>query len=107
MTTKTTNRQLSQSELNQIASIIGQQVIIEVRRETPSPPLASGTPLRKILWDSKDCARYLRVSTRHFAEKLSYHHEFPKPVKLPSETGKRGHRRWYAKEVIQWLERRG
>lgn len=67
---------------------------------------AQPAPNKKI-WDATDCALYLRVSTRHFAERISNHHTFPEPLKLPSATGKNAHRRWKATEVMQWLERNG
>lgn len=59
-------------------------------------------PRDKKLWDAQDCASYLQVTKHHFSERLSNHHDFPQPIRLPSPTGKNPHRRWYASEVIQW-----
>ena len=67
--------------------------------------VARFAPSDKKLWDIQDCADYFGVSKAHFSDNLSNHHSFPEPLKLPSETGKRQHRRWYAAEVIQWAEK--
>lgn len=56
------------------------------------------------IWCAADCADYLGVSRRHFADRISNHHSFPAAIKLPSDTGKNQHRRWYAKEVIAWAK---
>lgn len=62
-------------------------------------------PPKEILWCGKECARYLGVSPVHFMDRLSKGTSFPKPIKLPTETGKKAHSRWYASEVIAWVKK--
>lgn len=54
------------------------------------------------LWDGNDCADYFRVGSRHFVDRISKTFGFPKPIRLPSGGGKKGHARWYANEVRDW-----
>ncbi len=61
-------------------------------------------PTDKVLWDAKECAEYLRMSEKHFMDRVSKTMKFPKPIKLPSETGRRAHSRWYASEVMDWAK---
>lgn len=61
-------------------------------------------PSDKVLWDSKECAEYLRMSEKHFMDRVSKTLKFPKPIKLPSETGRRAHSRWYALEIMEWVK---
>jgi predicted DNA-binding transcriptional regulator AlpA len=59
----------------------------------------------KIIWDASLCATYLKVSERHFVDRLSKSFGFPTPIKLPSETGAKGHSRWYATEITEWVQK--
>lgn len=59
-------------------------------------------PPDKIIWEAEQCAQYLRVSERHYVDRLSKSYGFPSPIKLPSEKGK-GHARWYAKDIQDWV----
>lgn len=61
-------------------------------------------PPDKVLWDAKECAEYLRMSEKHFVDRVSKTMKFPKPIKLPSETGRRSHPRWYAQEIMEWVK---
>lgn len=58
----------------------------------------------KEIWDAQDCADYLKCTRKHFSDRISNNHGFPQPLRMPSPEGKNPHRRWYAKEVIQWAE---
>jgi predicted DNA-binding transcriptional regulator AlpA len=60
-------------------------------------------PPDKIIWTGKQCADYLGISEKHFVDRLSKSFNFPEPIKLPSETGRRGHSRWYATEIMNWV----
>ncbi|WP_039917614.1 helix-turn-helix transcriptional regulator [Cellvibrio mixtus] len=57
----------------------------------------------RVIWTAKQCADYIGVSERHFVDKVSKAFDFPAPIKLPSDRGKRGHARWYAVEVQDWV----
>ncbi|QEY15505.1 hypothetical protein D0C16_05665 [Cellvibrio sp. KY-GH-1] len=59
-------------------------------------------PADKIIWTAKQCAEYLGVSERHYVDRLSKSHNFPAPIKLPSDSG-RGHARWYAIDIQEWV----
>jgi predicted DNA-binding transcriptional regulator AlpA len=59
----------------------------------------------KIIWTAKQCAEYLGVSERHFVDRLSKSFGFPTPIKLPSDTGARGHSRWYEVELTAWVRK--
>lgn len=65
--------------------------------------LQKAPPIEKVVWSGKECAEYLKVSPRHFIDRLSKHHKFPAPMRLPSE-GDKSHYRWFAADVIKWLE---
>ncbi len=60
-------------------------------------------PADKIIWTADHCADYLGVSRRHYVDRLSKTWGFPAAIKLPTDTGSRGHDRWYAAEVQQWV----
>lgn len=60
-------------------------------------------PADKIIWSADNCADYLGVSRRHYVDKVSKTWGFPAAIKLPTETGSRGHDRWYAVDVQQWV----
>lgn len=62
-------------------------------------------PPEKIIWDAKRCAQYLLVTEKHFVDKLSKCFGFPSPIQLPSSTGSRGQKRWYAAELQDWVNK--
>lgn len=62
-------------------------------------------PRSKVIWTAKQCAEYIGVGERHFADRLSKAFDFPAPIKLPTDRGRRGHARWYAVEVQNWIEK--
>lgn len=57
----------------------------------------------KVIWTAKQCADYICVGERHFVDRLSKAYDFPAPIKLPTDRGRRGHARWYAVEVQEWV----
>lgn len=61
-------------------------------------------PPERDLWDAETIAAYLKVSARQVAERYACRPDFPRPILLPSESGSRNHRRWKAKEVMEWAE---
>lgn len=67
--------------------------------------LSRRPPLERTLWSSDDCADYMRVSARHFMDRVACQHTFPDPIRVPTAEGKRGHPRWYAGEVMKWVEK--
>lgn len=65
--------------------------------------LQSLPPRSKVIWTAKQCADYIGVGERHFVDRLSKTYDFPAPIKLPTDRGRRGHGRWYAEEVQDWV----
>lgn len=60
-------------------------------------------PLSIDLWGADEIGAYLKLSPRHVSERLACRPDFPRVIRLPSESG-RGVKRWKAKEVIAWAE---
>lgn len=58
------------------------------------------------LWTAERIGKYLDLSARHVAERITVQPDFPKPVRLPSMTGKREARRWNPEDVIRWASQR-
>ena len=50
-----------------------------------------------------EVAAYLRVSTRHVAERYAFMPGFPAPVILPSPSGVRPHKRWRLADIKKWI----
>ena len=65
--------------------------------------LAKSAPPDRVVWDIKQCADYLKVSEKHFGDRIAHRHDFPLPLKLGE--GERSHRRWLAREVMDWFEK--
>lgn len=55
------------------------------------------------LWNTSDVADYLGVTYKYASEYIVTHHTFPSAMRIPTKNGKKGHPRWYAGEVIQWV----
>lgn len=55
------------------------------------------------LWNASDVARYLRLSTSSVQSRVITRRDFPRAVLIPTDTGMGG-RRWYAKEVKEWMK---
>lgn len=62
-------------------------------------------PADKVIWLPEQCAEYLGISRRHFVDKVSKSWGFPAAIKLPTDTGSRGHDRWYAVDVQDWVSK--
>jgi len=60
-------------------------------------------PPDKVIWTADQCADYLGMSRRHFVDKVSKIWGFPAAIKLPTDTGSRGHDRWYSIDVQDWV----
>lgn len=56
-------------------------------------------PFEYVLWTPDEIAAHLQVSPRTVAEKYAPRPGFPRPVHPGG-----GHARWYAAEVIDWIE---
>lgn len=82
---------MTEINYNELADAIAKRM-----QQLPAPEV--------VLWSAKQCAEYLHVSETHFMNRIAKGVTFPKPIKLPSETGKRAHSRWYAAEVIEWVK---
>jgi len=56
------------------------------------------------LWDSKQCAKYLRISPDTFTQYTAVLPSFPKVLDIPSARGvkKSGQHRWIAEKVKTW-----
>lgn len=68
--------------------------------------LRQAIPLSIALWDINTIAIYLKVSSRHAAERIVVLPDFPKAIRLPSRGGEGiGHPRWKAAEIIEWVEK--
>lgn len=57
------------------------------------------------LWDSECAGLYLKVSARTVAERFAPLPDFPKAIRLPTESGGRGHPRWPAEEIRAWAKK--
>lgn len=56
------------------------------------------------LWTTEECAQYIRVSRRQFQDRIMVLPDFPKPMRLPTLKGGRGHPRWKREEILSWTE---
>ena len=54
------------------------------------------------LWDTADVAEYLCTGSAEVRERLITRPGFPRPIRLPTATGGKGHPKWYAREIIAW-----
>lgn len=55
------------------------------------------------LWDNAKVSEYVGVSYKYCNEYIVTHHAFPNPLRVENCLGKKGHPRWYAREVIHWV----
>ena len=68
-------------------------------------PATISIPLRIDLWGAKQIAAYLKVTPRQVLERYALLPGFPRAIRLPSISGKRGAPpRWKAWEIIKWVE---
>lgn len=61
-------------------------------------------PVEITLWDSADCALFMRVSLNHFRQYIAPQPGFPHAIRIPKSDGKTGQPRWKAREVIEWAD---
>lgn len=54
------------------------------------------------LWNAKDIAHYMRLSRSSIQSRILTRRDFPRALVIPT-SGSGGGRRWYAKEVKEWL----
>ena len=54
------------------------------------------------LWNTQEVADYFKASYRYTSEYIVTNHTFPGAIRLPNKEGKKGHPRWYAREVVEW-----
>lgn len=66
--------------------------------------LPAQIPVDVALWDSSDCASFMRVSCGHFMQYIAPQPKFPQALRFPKLDGKTGQPRWKAKEVIEWAD---
>lgn len=62
-------------------------------------------PLHIDLWDIATIAMYLKRNETVVRERLACKPDFPAAIRLPTETGRRGHALYKAKDIIQWTEK--
>lgn len=62
-------------------------------------------PLHIDLWDIATIAAYLKRNETVVRERLACKPDFPAAIRLPTESGRRGHALYRAKEVILWAEK--
>lgn len=56
------------------------------------------------LWDTGDIARFFKLSKSHTYSRVICRKNFPRPIIIPTtEIG--GAKRWYAKEVRDWVKK--
>lgn len=63
----------------------------------------SQIPLEAQYWDAAAIASSLCVSADHFLRRIAPMPSFPKARRIPT-TGGRGHPRWKATEVLEWVD---
>ena len=79
------------------------EIDYEKLAEAIARKLVTQPPADKVIWTAEQCAEYLGMSRRNFVDRVSKSWEFPAAIKLPSETGSRGHDRWYAIDIQNWV----
>lgn len=65
---------------------------------------APKVPPHKALWDSADCASYLRVTKDKFLRTISCIKTFPTARNVDKSTTNATNKRWLAGEVMAWAE---
>ena len=77
-----------------------QKILLEILNELKAQNAATGE-----LWTVDDVARYLRLSKSSVQSRVIGKSGFPRAVRIPTEAGMGGGRRWYRKEVVAWVSR--
>ena len=76
-----------------------EKILLEILNELKAQNVASNE-----LWSASDIARYMRLSTSSIQSRVICRKDFPRAVRIPTDSGMGG-RRWYAKEVKNWVLR--
>ncbi len=76
-----------------------EKLLIEILNEIKAQNIANAE-----LWNASDIARYMRLSLSSVQSRVICRRDFPRAVRIPTENGLGG-RRWYAREVREWVGR--
>lgn len=74
-----------------------EKILIEILRE-----IKTKNAIASELWDAKDIAYYMRLSRSSIQSRILTRIDFPRALVIPT-SGSGGGRRWYSKEVREWL----
>ena len=66
--------------------------------------MAPKVPANRELWDSAQCAAYLRVKKEKFLRDIACKRTFPKARNVDPDTINATNKRWIAGEVMAWAE---
>lgn len=61
-------------------------------------------PVEHAIWTTAEVGEYLNIAPKRVMDRFASIPDFPKPFKLPTAEGGWTHHRWYARDVIQWVE---
>lgn len=80
------------------------QITIDIEKlgEVVAKNLPPPVPFDKQLWNSKECAAYLRKSVTVFMQHIAAHPSFPKRIRTPGTRGGESMPLWRAAEVAEW-----
>lgn len=67
--------------------------------------LRPAIPLSIDLWDISHIAAFVKRNESVVRERIACKPDFPAAIRLPTESGKRGHPLYKATEVIKWVEK--
>lgn len=76
-----------------------QQLLLEILNE-----LKALKATQEEIWNVDDIARYMRLSRSSIQSRIICRKDFPRAIRIPTENGLGG-RRWYAKEVKNWVSK--
>lgn len=62
-------------------------------------------PISIDLWDISTIAQFLKRNESVVRERIACKPDFPPAIRLPTETGNRGHPLYKASEVIKWADK--
>jgi len=68
-----------------------------------SDKINPSVPVKLSYWGLKEIAACLGCSVSN-VNAISHLHDFPTSYRFPTPDGGRGHRRWLAREIIDWAE---
>jgi len=74
-----------------------ERILLEILHELKSHRAATTE-----IWNVDDIARYIRLSRSSVQSRIICRADFPRAVRIPTESGLGG-RRWYSKEVKYWI----